>query len=173
MITTITMHEEGKTVEAAGGMVLTTDSWLTAPIAAMKDAREFDRRYFEKVSGMDAAAAAQQMAGAMAMFPGSGEALRARVSRARRLEGTAIMTTMTVDTDQEPRADDEGIRATAGFGRGWPGRDARPQDGEEEAAGERRRSGEPRQRDDDDSRIAERVDRRPGGCGRDSGGLQG
>ena len=102
VITTITMHEEGKTVEAAGGMVLTTDSWLTAPIAAMKDAREFDRRYFEKVSGMDAAAAAQQMAGAMAMFPGLGEALaRARVEGAK-IEGTAVMTTMTVDTIKSP-----------------------------------------------------------------------
>ena len=103
VITTVTMHEEGKTLEAGGGMVVTTDAWLTAPIAAMKDAGQFDRRYFEKVSGMDAAAAAQQqMAAAMAMFPGLAEAMtRARVEGAK-LEGTAIMTTMTVDAVKSP-----------------------------------------------------------------------
>jgi hypothetical protein len=102
VITTITMHEDGKTLEQAGGMVLTTDSWLTAPIAAMNDARDFDRRYFEKISGMDAAAAAQQMAAALAMFPGLGDALsRARVEGAK-LDGTAIMTTMTVEAVKSP-----------------------------------------------------------------------
>jgi hypothetical protein len=102
VITTITVHEEGKTVEGAGGMVLTTDSWLTPTIPAMKDAREFDRRYFEKISGMDAAAAAQQMAAAMAMFPGLGEAMaRARVEDAK-IDGTAIMTTMNVEAVKSP-----------------------------------------------------------------------
>jgi hypothetical protein len=102
VITTVSMYEEGKTLEAGGGMVVTTDSWLTAPIAAMTDAREFDRRYFEKVSGMDAAVAAQQMAAALAMFPGLAEAMaRARVEGAK-VDGTAIMTTMTVDAVKSP-----------------------------------------------------------------------
>jgi hypothetical protein len=102
VITTITMHEEGKTIEGAGGMVLTTDSWLTPTIPAMKDAREFDRRYFEKISGMDAAAAAQQMAAAMAMFPGLGEAMaRARVEGTK-IDGTAVMTTMSVEAVKSP-----------------------------------------------------------------------
>jgi hypothetical protein len=102
VITTVTMHEEGKTVEAAGGMILTTDSWLTPTIPAMKDAREFDRRYFEKISGMDAAAAAQQMAAAMAMFPGLGEAMaRARVEGTK-IDGTAVMTTMSVEAVKNP-----------------------------------------------------------------------
>jgi hypothetical protein len=102
VITTVTMHEEGQTVEAAGGMILTTDSWLTPTIPAMKDAREFDRRYFEKISGMDAAAAAQQMAAAMAMFPGLGEAMaRARVEGTK-IDGTAVMTTMSVEAVKNP-----------------------------------------------------------------------
>jgi hypothetical protein len=102
VITTITLHEEGKPVEASGGMVVTLDSWLAPTIAAMKEAQEFDRRYFEKLSGMDAAAMAQQMAAAMAMFPGLGEAMsRARVEGAK-LDGTAIMTTMTFDGVKNP-----------------------------------------------------------------------
>jgi hypothetical protein len=102
VITTVTMHEEGKTLEAAGGMVLTLDSWLTSSIPAMKEAREFDRRYFEKLSGMDAAAAAQQMTAALAMFPGLGEAVaRARVEGAK-IDGTPIMTTMNVEAVRSP-----------------------------------------------------------------------
>jgi hypothetical protein len=102
VITTVTMHEEGKTLEAAGGMVLTLDSWLTSSIPAMKEASEFDRRYFEKLSGMDAAAAAQQMTAALAMFPGLGEAVaRARVEGAK-IDGTPIMTTMNVEAVKNP-----------------------------------------------------------------------
>jgi hypothetical protein len=102
VITTITMHEEGKTVEEAGGFVLTSDSWITSPIAAMKEAQAFDRRYFEKMSGMDAAAAAQQMAGAMAMFPGLGDALARARTEGTKIEGTPIVTTMTVETVRSP-----------------------------------------------------------------------
>jgi len=102
VITTVTMHEEGKPIETGGGMVLTMDSWLAPPIAAMKEAQEFDRRYMEKLSGMDAAAMAQQMTAALAMFPGLGEALsRARVEGTK-LDGTAMMTTMTVDAVKSP-----------------------------------------------------------------------
>jgi hypothetical protein len=102
VITTVTMHEEGKPIETGGGMVLTMDSWLAPPIAAMKEAQEFDRRYMEKLSGMDAAAMAQQMTAALAMFPGLGEALsRARVEGAK-LDGTAMTTTMTVDAVKSP-----------------------------------------------------------------------
>src|SRR4029450_3423281 len=72
VITTVTMHEGGKTVEPPGGMILTTDSWLTPTIPAMKDAREFDRRYFEKISGMDAAAAGQPVAGVMGVVTSPG-----------------------------------------------------------------------------------------------------
>jgi hypothetical protein len=60
------------------------DGLLAAPpIAAMKEAQEFDRRYMEKLSGLDAAAMAQQMTAALAMFPGLGEALSARACRRR------------------------------------------------------------------------------------------
>jgi hypothetical protein len=102
VITTITMHEEGKPIETSGGMVVTLDSWLAPQIAAMKEAQDFDRRYVEKLSGMDAAAMAQQMAAALAMFPGLGEAMsRARVEGAK-LDGTAILTTMTFDAVKNP-----------------------------------------------------------------------
>lgn len=100
VIMTVTMHEEGKTLEETGGFVLTSDSWITSPIAAMKESQAFDRRYFEKMSGVDAQANAT--GAATAMFPGLVEALaRARVEGAR-VEGTMIATTMTIDTVKGP-----------------------------------------------------------------------
>jgi hypothetical protein len=102
VITTIAMHEDGRTLEEAGGMVMTNDSWMTAPIPAMKEVQAFDRRYFEKISGMDAAAAAQQMAQALAMYPG----LRDLMGRARmegtKVDGTAISTVTTIDAVASP-----------------------------------------------------------------------
>lgn len=102
VVTTITMHEDGKTLEESGGMVLTTDSWLTKPIAAIKEVAEFRRRYFEKLAGMDAAAAAAQMAQAMAMYPQMKDLMgRARVEGTK-VEGTAISTVTTMDSVQSP-----------------------------------------------------------------------
>ena len=41
VITTVTMHDENKTLEQGGGMVMTTDSWMTSPIPAMKEVAAF------------------------------------------------------------------------------------------------------------------------------------
>jgi len=102
VITTIAMHEDGRTLEEAGGMVMTNDSWMTAPIPAMQEVQAFDRRYFEKISGMDAAAAAQQMAQALAMYPGLRDLMgRARVEGTK-VDGTAISTVTTIDAVASP-----------------------------------------------------------------------
>ena len=61
----------------------------------MKEIADFDRRYYEKLAGPISAVDAQQMATAMAMFPGLKEAM-ARMSR-EDLGGTAIQTTTTTD----------------------------------------------------------------------------
>ena len=102
VITTVTVHEEGKTVEEGGGMILTTDSWLTSAIAAMKESQAFDQRYFEKLSGIDATSAAQQMAAATAMFPALQEALGRVRTEGAKLEGTPIASTMTVESVKSP-----------------------------------------------------------------------
>jgi hypothetical protein len=102
VITTIAMHEDGKTLEEAGGMVMTNDQWVTAPIPAMKEVREFDKRYYEKLLGMDAAAAAAQMAQALAMYP----ALKDLFGRARvegdKVDGTPISTISTIESVASP-----------------------------------------------------------------------
>jgi hypothetical protein len=102
VITTVTVHEEGKTVEEGGGMILTTDSWLTSTIAAMKESQAFDQRYFEKLSGIDATSAAQQVAAATAMFPALQEALGRVRTEGAKVEGTPIASTMTAESVKSP-----------------------------------------------------------------------
>ena len=177
VITTIAMHEDGRTLEEAGGMVMTNDSWMTAPIPAMKEVQAFDRRYFEKISGMDAAAAAQQMAQALAMYPG----LKDLMGRAR-MEGTKVDGTRNLDRDDDRRrrqsraAEAAGRQRQATGVRRRPERHAGPQDDEEEA-GRRRRHRERRQEPlddhDDHDRRAERGDHRRRRRGQCSGGIQG
>jgi len=102
VITTVTMHDESKTLEQGGGMVMTTDSWMTSPIPAMKEVGAFRKRYFEKLSGMDTQAAAEQMAQALAMYPQMKDVIgRARVEGAK-VDGTPISTTASIDTVESP-----------------------------------------------------------------------
>jgi hypothetical protein len=94
VVATITVREKGKTIEESGGIVMTVDSWLTKAVS-LKEIGDFERRYFEKLATPVTAADAQQMATAMAMFPGLKEGL-ARLSR-EDFDGTAIQTTTTID----------------------------------------------------------------------------
>jgi hypothetical protein len=97
VVATITVREKGKTIEESGGLVMTVDTWLTKQVD-LTEIGDFERRYWEKLAGpMIAANAeqAQQMAQAIAMYPGLKEAF-ARLSK-EDFDGTAIQTTTTVD----------------------------------------------------------------------------
>lgn len=96
-IMTITLREKGKTVEQGGGMVTTTDMWLAPKIAAMKEIADFDVRYAQKLyGGMFAGVSAEQMAAAMALYPMMKQAMGRMTTEGAKLDGTAIMTTMTM-----------------------------------------------------------------------------
>jgi hypothetical protein len=98
VIMTVTLREKGRTVEEGGGMVATTDMWLTPTVAAMKEIAAFDLRYAEKLyGGMVAGASAEQMAAAMALYPMMKQALGRMSTEGAKIDGTAIMTTMTMD----------------------------------------------------------------------------
>ena len=94
VVATITVREKGKQIQESGGIVMTVDTWLTKAVS-LKEIADFDRRYYEKLAGPISAVDAQQMATAMAMFPGLKEA-QARLSR-EDFGGTAIQTTTTTD----------------------------------------------------------------------------
>jgi hypothetical protein len=95
VIATITVREKGKKLQESGGLVMTVDTWLSKSAPSMKEVMDFDRRYYAKLAGPISAVDAQQMATAMAMFPGLKDAF-ARLSK-EDFGGTAIQTTTTTD----------------------------------------------------------------------------
>lgn len=98
-IVTITVRQKGKTLEQGGGLVMTSDLWLAPRIAAMDDVAQFDRRYAQKLYAPTLAGApADQMASAMAMYPMMKPALAKLNAEGGKINGTSILTTMTMDT---------------------------------------------------------------------------
>lgn len=97
-VMTITVREKGKTLAQSGGLVMTSDMWMTPSIAAMKEVQEFDLKYFQKLYGpMMAGASPQDMAAAMAMYPMIKPAMERMAAEGSKLQGTAVLTVTTVD----------------------------------------------------------------------------
>lgn len=97
-IATVTVREKGKTLEQGGGLVMTTDMWLAPRNPAMKELQDFDVKYAQKVYGsMVAGASPQDMASVMAMYPQMKSAIAKMNAEGGKIDGTAILTTMTVD----------------------------------------------------------------------------
>ena len=98
-VMTITVREKGKTLEEAGGIVLTSDMWIAPRIAAMKEVGEFYAKFMQKVYGgtMLAGMQADQMAMITAMYPMMKQAIGKMTTEGERIQGTAILTTMTFE----------------------------------------------------------------------------
>jgi hypothetical protein len=97
-IMTITVREKGKTLKESGGMVLTSDMWLTPSIPALKEIADFHMKYAQKLYGpMVEGASPQEMASAMAMYPMMKPALEKMAAEGQKLQGTAVLTTTTMD----------------------------------------------------------------------------
>jgi hypothetical protein len=101
VVMTIAVREKGKTLEQSGGLVMTTNTWLAPRIAAMKEVADFDRRYAEKLA-LSTMIDAQQMATVMAMYPGMRDAMKRFEVENVNMDGTPVMTTMTVDAVKSP-----------------------------------------------------------------------
>ena len=178
VVATITVREKGKTIEQSGGIIMTVDTWLTKQ-ASLKEIADFERRYYEKLAGPITAVDAQQMATAMAMFPGLKEAF-ARLSR-EDLGGTAIQSTTTIDavkSAEQMQQQAAGGPASSGDTEpavGWR-RDRRLHAAASAAAGRKRRQSrrQPRALDlhDDEQRSVEDRPERDGGRSGDAGGVQ-
>ena len=97
-IMTVVLREKGKTLEQAGGVVVTSDIWLAPRIAAMQEVIEFELRYAKALYGpMIAGASPEEMAAALAMYPMLKDGLARMRDEAVKLDGTAILTTTTVE----------------------------------------------------------------------------
>jgi hypothetical protein len=98
-VMTITVREKGKTLNDAGGMVMTTDMWLATNVPSTDDIAAFDMKYAQKLYGPSvvSGASAQDMAMAMAMYPQIKPALDKMAKEGTKVEGTAILTEMKME----------------------------------------------------------------------------
>ena len=97
IIMTVTVREKGKTLDEAGGLVMTTDSWLGPDIPAMKELAEFEQRYWKAIAPETAGMSAEQMAAVMAMYPMIKQAVDRMNRENVKLDGTPLATTMTFE----------------------------------------------------------------------------
>lgn len=123
-IMTVTVREKGKTLQESGGMVLTSDIWLTPAIPAMKEVAEFDLKYAKQLYGpMMNGASAQEMAQAMAMYPQMKPALEKMAAEASKLQGTPVMTVTTIDAVKSAEmiaAEQKDAKSSSSSGGGAP-----------------------------------------------------
>jgi hypothetical protein len=98
-VVTVTVREKGKTLEQAGGMVMTSDMWLAPTVPALRELADFDAKYYQQLYGpMIAGASPQEMAQAMAMYPMVKQAMGKMTAEGGKISGTPILTTVTFDS---------------------------------------------------------------------------
>lgn len=98
VIMTIVLREKGKTLEQAGGLVLTSDMWMGPAVPAMKELVDFEIRYARQLQGPDTlGASVEQMQAALAAHPQLKEGLARMAEESKKLDGTAILTTTTME----------------------------------------------------------------------------
>jgi hypothetical protein len=121
-----TVHEKGRSIQQAGGLLFRNDLWLTPKLTELGEIEAWNRRYAQKMAevyGVAAGAASvQQMATLFATYPGAQAAmqkLRAETEKVD-LEGTAVATTLTLtaikSAEQVAAAEKEGQKADTGIG---------------------------------------------------------
>jgi hypothetical protein len=120
-ILTVAVRQKGKTLEQGGGLVMRSDMWLTPSIAGHKEIADFDRRYMQKLhGGVDVAASAMavgQMAGLAAMNPGMGQAMAKMRAEGEKLQGSPVLSTMTIETVKSPEQQQQAAQSSdAGSG---------------------------------------------------------
>jgi hypothetical protein len=107
-VMTITVREKGKTLNEAGGLVVTNDVWLTPSAPSTDEIVEFDMKFAQKVYGrttLAAGASAQDMTTALAMYPQIRPALEKAAAEGTKMEGTAILTEMKIEAVPPGAAD--------------------------------------------------------------------
>ncbi len=102
VIMTIAIRQKGKTLDEGGGMAITSDMWMAPKIAAMQEQIDFMQRYMKKLFGNDTETMARDLAQALAMYPQLKDGMERMKKEAVKLDGTAILTTMKIETVMSP-----------------------------------------------------------------------
>ncbi len=105
VIMSITLREKGKTLEQSGGLMLTSDMWMAPSVAAMRELVDFDIRYAKALNGPETfGASVEQMQAALAAHPQLKQGLARMAEESKKLDGTAILTTTTMEAVKSAEA---------------------------------------------------------------------
>lgn len=129
VIAIVTLRQKGRTLEVGGGLVLTSDMWIAPKIAALDEIHAFDRAFAKQVYGEMAAMSADQLAALLAMHPGFAKAQERLADEGRKLAGTPLMTSLTLESVKDPAAQPQGGQGAGGLA-GRLMRRSRPKAGE-------------------------------------------
>jgi hypothetical protein len=98
VVLTVSVYEKGKKLEESGGMVMTGNMWLAPRIPELKEMEEFDLRYAQKMGEIFASAMSpEQMGALMSAYPYMAEAMAKFNKESVNLDGTTILTTVTME----------------------------------------------------------------------------
>jgi hypothetical protein len=120
-IVTVTVREKGKTLDEAGGIVMTNNIWLGPEIPQLKEFADFDVRYWKQIQGPQTAAMSpEQMASVLATFPLVAKAMERMQKDGDKLKGTPLDTTSTFESvmskDQLTQAQSQSSSSSSGGG---------------------------------------------------------
>jgi hypothetical protein len=121
VVLTVTGVRPGQTLEQGGGMVMTNTMWIAPSIPALNEIAAFDLNYFQAIVGAEGMAAMQQMTAVFAMIASAKPMMERMQAESRKLEGTTLVSTSTMDTvksAEEMKAAAEAKPAAAGGGLG-------------------------------------------------------
>ena len=96
VVMTVAVREKGKKLEESGGLVLTSNIWLTPAISGTDEVAAFDLKYAKQL-GISAMFDAQQMAAMTAMYPMMTQAMERFEAENVKMDGTAVMTVVSVE----------------------------------------------------------------------------
>ena len=103
VVMTITGRQKGKTLEEGGGFVMTSHIWLGPSIPALKEIADFELRYAKAIDAtLGLGGSAEQMAMAMAMYPGMKDMIGKMQAESVNMEGAQILTEMTMESAMNP-----------------------------------------------------------------------
>ena len=120
-IVIVTMKEKGKAIEESGGLEISTSFWLTSKIAALDEVGAFDVKFTKAIYGdVLAGIDMNQLSMLMAQYPSMKELTDKLSVEAKKLDGTPMLTTMTMVAVKGP--DDASSQNQSSGGGGLMGR---------------------------------------------------
>ena len=119
VVLTVTARQKGETVEAGGGFVMTTDSWLVPTLPELNEIAQFQLRFAKAVYGENFSADMERMAGLMAMVPSFKTMSERMETEGQKMEGVPVLTATTFETiksEEQMKAAADTEPSGGGFG---------------------------------------------------------